>query len=73
MRKFKKNFLLNQILRQQKSVDVSKFSFPLLNNGYSKNDLMEGAKTLISGKGCKELALWLIINSDYMKGVYNGV
>ena len=50
MKKFKKKFLLNQIFKQEKSVKTSKFSFPLLNNGYSKNDLMEGAKTLISGK-----------------------
>ena len=49
MKNQKKNFLLKTIFKNYKSTKEKKFNFPLLNNGYSKEDLIEGAKTLISG------------------------
>lgn len=40
--------LLNKLFQEKKSNLNSKFRFPLLNNGYDKNDLMEATKVLLS-------------------------
>ena len=49
MKNQNKNYLLKKLFKNYKSIKDKKFNFPLLNNGYSKKDLIEGAKTLISG------------------------
>ena len=49
MKNQKINYLLNKLFKNYKSTKEKKFNFPLLNNGYSEKDLIEGAKTLISG------------------------
>ena len=49
MKNQKKNYLLKKIFKNYKSTKENKFNFPLLNNGYSKEDLIEGTKTIISG------------------------
>ena len=49
MKNQKNNHLLKKLFKSYKSKKDKNFNFPLLNNGYSKKDLIEGAKTLISG------------------------
>ena len=49
MKNQKKNNLIKKIFKNYKSTKENKFNFPLLNNGYSKEDLIEGTKTIISG------------------------
>ena len=49
MKNQNKNYLLKKLFKNYKSIKDKKFNFPLLNNGYSKKDLIEGTKTLISG------------------------
>ena len=49
MKNQKNNHLLKKLFKNYKSKKDKNFNFPLLNNGYSKKDLIEGAKTLISG------------------------
>ena len=49
MKNQKKNNLIKKIFQNYKSTKENKFNFPLLNNGYSKEDLIEGTKTIISG------------------------
>ena len=50
MKNINQNYLLYKLFKNQKFSEKDKFNFPLLNNGYSKKDLIEAAKTLISGR-----------------------
>ena len=40
--------LLSRLFQEKKSISNSKFKFPLLNNGYNKDDLIEATKVLLS-------------------------
>lgn len=71
--------LINQLFKEKNIVKNSKFHYPLLSNGYSKADLVEATKTLISknltmGRKTKEFEKYFAkkIGANYALMVNSG-